>query len=296
MRYFVTGASGWIGSAVVPELLKAGHQVTGLARSDAAAETVAARGAQVRRGELGDLDVLRAGASASDGVIHLGFIHDFSRMAAAAETDRAAINAIGSALEGTGRPFLIASGVVGLADGRPVTERDMPDANGNPRMANAAITLSYAERGVRPVVVRFAPSVHGEGDHGFLSVLVGVARERGFSAYVGDGSNRWPAVHCLDAGRLVRLAVERAPAGTNVHAVAEEGVPTRDIAEAIGRGLGLPVKSVSAEEADEHFGWIGRFFGADVPASNAATRKLFDWHPAQPGIIDDLDAGHYFKG
>jgi nucleoside-diphosphate-sugar epimerase len=295
VRIFVTGASGWIGSAVVPELLGAGHQVLGLARSDTAAARVAALGAEVRRGDLGDLDSLRAGAAASDGVVHLGYNHDFSRMAAAAGTDLAAINAIGAELEDTDRPFVVASGTLGLVFGRVATERDVPDPAVHPRIAGILAAMSFGTRGVRVSSVRFAPTVHGPGDSGFVAVLVAIAREKGVSGYVGDGGNRWPAVHRLDAANLVRLAVDGAPAGAALHATAEEGVPARDIAEAIGRGLDLPVVSIPADRAGDHFGWIGRFFGVDSPASSAATRQLLGWNPVHPGLIADLDAGYYFK-
>ncbi|MER7278653.1 SDR family oxidoreductase [Dactylosporangium sp. NPDC000244] len=293
MRIFVTGASGWIGSAVTAELLAAGHQVVGLARSDAAAATVANLGAEVRRGTLDDLDALRAGAADSDGVVHLGYNHDFSRMADAAQTDLAAITALGETLAGSDRPLLIASGVAGLP-GNPVTERDSADPSGHPRMANALAALAFAERGVRTGVIRFAPTVHGDGDYGFVSVLVGVARERGVSAYIGEGGS-WPAVHRLDAAALVRLALDKAPAASVLHAVAEQGVPTKEIAEAIGRGLDLPVKSIPAEEAVAHFGWIGPFFGLDSHASSDYTRELLSWTPTHPGLLADLDAGSYFK-
>jgi nucleoside-diphosphate-sugar epimerase len=294
MRIFVTGATGWIGSAVIPELLNAGHQVLGLARSDTAAASVAALGAEVQPGDLDDLDSLRAGAAACDGVVHLGYSHDFSRMEAAAQTDLAAIKAIGAELEGTDRPFAIASGVLGLVSGRVATERDLPDPGVHPRIAGIQAAMSFATRGVRASSVRFAPTVHGPGDHGFMAVLVGIAREKGFSGYIDDGSNRWAAVHRLDAANLVRLAVDEAPAGAALHATAEEGVPTRAIADAIGRGLNLPVVSIPADQASDHFGWMARFFGVDGPASSSATRQLFGWNPVQPGLIADLDAGHYF--
>jgi nucleoside-diphosphate-sugar epimerase len=294
VRIFVTGASGWIGSAVVPELLTAGYQVVGLARSAAAAESIAALGAEVQRGDLADLDGLRAGAAAADGVVHLGYNHDFSRMEEAARLDAAAVTTFGDVLAGTGKPLLIASGVLGLATGRAATERDTPDPDVHPRSATALAATALASRGVRSVVLRFAPTVHGPGDHGFIAVLTGIAREKGLSAYVEDGRNAWSAVHRLDAGHLVRLAVDAAPAGSAVHVTAEEGVPTRAIAEAIGRGLDLPVVSIPAADAVAHFGWIGRFFGVDARASSAATQELLGWKPAQPGLIDDLDAGHYF--
>jgi nucleoside-diphosphate-sugar epimerase len=295
MRIFVTGASGWIGSAVVTELLRAGHQVLGLARSDNSAATVAALGADVQRGDLDDLDSLRAGAAAAGGVVHLGYNHDFSRMQDAAATDLAAVNALGGALEGRDGPFVVAAGVLGLAFGRVATERDVPDPAIHPRVAGVAAALSYAARGVRVSSVRFAPTVHGAGDHGFIATLVGIAREKGVSAYVGDGANRWPAVHRLDAANLVRLAVDGAPAGSALHATAEDGVPTRAIAEAIGRGLDVPVVSITADEAPEHFGWIGRFFAVDGPASSTETRQLLGWNPTHPTLIEDLEAGYYFK-
>ena len=284
MRYFVTGASGWIGSAVVAQLIEAGHEVVGLARSDASAERVRALGADVHRGELDDLESLVAGAAASDGVVHLGYNHDFSRMGEAAQTDLAAIKAIGGALEGTDRPLLIASGTLGLATGRVATEEDSADPNSHPRIAGAQAALSLADRGVRSIVARFAPTVHGPGDPGFVAVLVAKARETGVAGYVGDGANRWPAVHRLDAARLVRLAVEGAPAGSVVHATAEEGIPTVRIAEAIARALGIETASV----APEHFDWLGPFFAADVPASSARTRALLGWEPREPGLIEDI--------
>ena len=294
MRIFVTGASGWIGSAVVPELQRAGHDVLGLARSDAAAAVISDVGAEVLRGDLDDLDALGKGAGACDGVVHLGYNHDFSRMADAAATDRAAIETMGAALEGRGGPLLIASGVVGLTEGRVATEADDPTAGSHPRSASAEVARSFATRGVRPVIVRFAPTVHGAGDHGFIATLVAIARERGESGFVGDGANRWPAIHRLDAAVLTALALDGAAAGAAVHATAESGIAGRDIAAAIGRGLGVPVRSVAAADATEHFGWLGRFFAADVPASSEVTQRLLDWTPTQPGLLDDLDAGHYF--
>ncbi|GGR02993.1 SDR family oxidoreductase [Deinococcus ruber] len=296
MRVFVTGASGFIGSAVVPELLAAGHQVLGLARSEESAHALVAAGAEVQRGSLADLDSLRSGAEASDGVLHLAYIHDFSQIAAAAQADRQAIAALGGVLEGSGRPLVIASGVLGLATGRVATERDTPDQAIHPRMAAAQATLDLAAHNVRSSVVRLAPTVHGEGDHGFIAVLIGIAREKGVSGYIGDGSNCWPTVHRFDAARLFRLALEQAPAASVLHGVAEEGVPLRAVAEVIGRHLNLPVVSVPPEQAGEHFGWLGMFLGADVPTSNALTRELLNWQPEHPGLLEDLEQGHYFHG
>ncbi|MDC0709075.1 SDR family oxidoreductase [Stigmatella sp. ncwal1] len=287
MRVFVTGASGFIGSAVVPELLGAGHQVVGLARSDAAAQALAAAGAEVHRGSLDDLDSLRAGAAKSDGVIHLAFVHDFSQYEAALRTDTLAIESLGTALEGSDRPFVIASGMLGT------TETDSPRAN-SPRSRSEEMVLALAARRVRTSIVRLPPTVHGKGDHGFVPRLIAIARAKGVAAYVGDGANRWPAVHRLDAARLFQLALERAPAGTRLHAVADEGVPTRDIASVIARRLGVPVVSKSSEEANEHFGFLGRIFSLDVPASAERTREQFGWRPVEPGLIADLDDEHYF--
>jgi nucleoside-diphosphate-sugar epimerase len=300
MRVFVTGASGWIGSAVAPELIGAGHHVVGLARSEASAAALAAAGAEVHRGTIDDLDTLRGAARASDGVIHLAFKHDLvysGNFLAAAEADRRAIEALGDALAGSDRPLVIASGVLGIAAGRVATERDghgsAPDVS--PRMANAELALSFASRSIRSSVVRLSPTVHGAGDNGFLAALVRFARERGVSGYIGDGRNRWTAVHRLDAARLFRLALENAPAEATLHGVAEEGVPIRDIAEVIGRHLDLPVRSISPQEADEHFSWLAGFLGIDSPASSALTRDLLGWQPTHLGIIDDLEEGHYFQ-
>jgi nucleoside-diphosphate-sugar epimerase len=306
MRVFVTGASGWIGSAVVPELIGAGHQVTGLARSDASAAALTAAGAQVHRGTLDDLDSLRSAAAASDGVIHLAFKHDIAFSGGfqdAADADRRAVETFGEALAGSDRPFLIASGTLGLAPGRVGTERDGhgPDTavaamGGGPqtRHATAELVLSLASLGVRSSVVRLPPTNHGDGDNGFMAALVGIARDKGVAGYIGDGSNRWPAVHRLDSAHLFRLALEQAPAGSTLHAVAEEGVPIRAVAEVIGRHLDLPVVSIAPGDAAAHFAWLGAFIGADSPASSTLTRELLGWHPTQPGLIDDLDKGHYF--
>ncbi|MFI2205416.1 SDR family oxidoreductase [Streptomyces sp. NPDC020192] len=300
MRIFVTGASGWIGSAVVPELLDAGHRVVGLARSDASAAALTEAGAEVARGTVDDLGVLREAAAASDGVIHLAFKHDIAfsgDFRGAAEADRRAVDAFGEALAGTDRPFVLASGVAGLAPGRLTTERDLPTLDASPMSVRAATSLAVldlASRGVRSSVVRLSPTCHGEGDNGFMATLIATARARGASGYLGDGTNRWPAVHRLDAARLFRLAVEKAPAGSVLHGVAEEGVALSEVAEVIGRHLGVPVTSVAPEAATEHFGWMGGFVGLDVPVSSALTRDLLDWQPTHPGLLDDLDKGHYF--
>ncbi|OHU31468.1 3-beta hydroxysteroid dehydrogenase [Mycobacteroides franklinii] len=291
MRVFVTGASGFVGSAVVRELIDFGHQVTGLARTDSSAVKLAAAGAQVHRCSLGDLDSLRAGAAAADGVAHLAFVHDFENYVEAANIDRSAIAAIGEVLAGTGRPFVVTSGLAGFGLGRPLTEEDAA-APESPRVSEEALVL--ADRGVRVSAVRLAPSVHGEGDHGFVPRLIEIARAKGVSAYPGDGSNRWPAVHRLDAAQLFRLALENAPAGARLHGVAEGGIPVRDIAEVIGRHLGLPVESVPVEQAFDHFGWLGGFFALDLPASSTLTQERLDWHPVHPGLIADLEKGHYF--
>jgi nucleoside-diphosphate-sugar epimerase len=293
MRVFVTGAAGWIGSAVVPELLEAGHEVIGLARSEANAAALTQLGATVHRGSLEDPESLRAGAQASDGVVHLAYIHDFSRYEDAAAADLTAIQAMGAVLEGSDRPLLIASGMLGLSSAVVATERDAPEGSSNPRVASARAALDLAERGVRSCVVRFAPTVHGPGDRGFTATLTNIARDKAVAAYIDDGRSRWPAVHRLDAAHLVRLAVDDAPAGSIIHAVAEEGVPTRAIAEAIGRSLDLPVASIQAAQATEHFGFLGRFFGTDCPASNDLTRELLGWKPTHPGLIADIEAGHY---
>lgn len=297
MRVFVTGASGWIGSAVVPELIAAGHEVIGLARSDASADALAAAGATVQRGSLDDLDSLRTGAAAADGVIHLAFKHDFSNYAESGRTERAAVAALADTLVGTDRPFLFASGVALVSPGQLATENiassfSGPDA---PRGGGENFAFEYTDRGVRTVSLRFAPTVHGEGDHGFMAEIARVAREKGVSAYVGDGSNRWPAVHISDVARMIVLALEKAPAGSVVHGVGEEGISAREIAEVIGRKLDIPVESVAADDAAAHFGWIGAFFALDIPASSARTQELLDWTPTHQGLVADLEAGYYTR-
>jgi nucleoside-diphosphate-sugar epimerase len=306
MRIFVTGASGWIGSAVVPELIGAGHQVVGLARSDASAAALTAAGAEVHRGSLDDLDGLRDAAAASDGVIHLAFKHDLAfsgDFQGAADADRRAVETLGEALAGSEKPLLIASGLLGVTPGHVATEQDghgshaaLAAFGGGPqaRWETAEFTLSLASRGVRSSVVRLPPTNHGDGDNGFIATLIGIAREKGVSGYIGDGTNRWPAVHRLDSAHLFRLALEEALAGTTLHAAAEEGVPVREIAEVIGRHLDLPVVSISPEGAGEHFTWMAGFLGLDAPASSAWTQELLGWQPTQPGLINDLDQGHYF--
>jgi nucleoside-diphosphate-sugar epimerase len=299
MRVFVTGASGHIGSLVVPELLAAGHQVVGLARSDASAAKLEAAGAEPHPGDLEDLSSLRQGALASDGVIHLAFGHDFSDYGRAGEVDLRAIQALGEALEGTSKPLVVTSGtaVGGTRPGIPLTEEDAgdPDGPGGPRVRSEHVAIALAERGVRSSVVRLPPTVHGPTDlHGFVPQLIGIARSRGVSGYVGDGSNRWPAVHNVDAATLFRLALEDAPPGSRLHAVGDEGVPFREIAEAIARNLGLPTASVGPEGAVEHFGWLGDLVSLDIPASGEATQRRFGWKPEHLGLIADLDEGHYF--
>src|SRR5882672_6857716 len=294
MRVFVTGATGFIGSAIVQELVGAGHQVLGLARSDAAARSLTTAGAWVHRGSLDDLESLTRGAAASDGVIHAGFNHDFANYTAAANTDRHAIEVLGTALAGSDRPLIVTSGtLLAQRQGPLATEQDAHNPNFPRKSEEAALALTA--HGVRTSVLRLPPSVHGNGDHGFVPQLISIAREKRVSAYMADGLNRWPAVHRLDAAHLYRLVLEKGIAEATYHGVADEGIPTREIAEAIGRGLNVPVVSKSREAAADHFGWIAPFFGMDGPASSAQTQERLGWRPVQPGLIADLDAEHYFE-
>jgi nucleoside-diphosphate-sugar epimerase len=295
MRVFVTGASGWIGFATVDELVAAGHDVVGLARSDASAASLDAKGATVLRGDLDDLDSLRRGAADSEAVVHLANKHDWSNPVETARTERAAVEALAETLVGTDRPFAVASGVAGLTKGRPATEADPSTAVGpdSPRGGTENLALDYVDRGVRSIALRFAPTTHGMRDHGFVAAITDAARRQGASGYVGDGTQAWAAVHVADAARLIRLGLEQAPAGTVLHAVAEEAVPTREIAEAIGRSLGLSTTSVDPEDAVEHFGFIGRFFALDLPASSARTQELLGWTPTGPTLLEDIAAGAY---
>jgi nucleoside-diphosphate-sugar epimerase len=294
MRIFVTGASGFIGSAVVPELINAGHQVIGLTRSDAGAQSLIAAGAEVHRGNLEDPESLRSGAAKSDGVIHLAFDHDFSNFVAICEKDRRAIEALGDALVGSDRPLVITSGT-GMGNavpGQPATEDHFDPNHPNPRKSSELAGASVAARGVNVSVVRL-PQVHDTVKQGLITYAVAVAREKGISAYIGDGLNRWPAAHVLDTARLYRLALEKREAGARYHAVAEEGVSVRDIAEVVGRGLKVPVVALSPDEAAAHFGWLAPFAGWDMPASSTQTKKQLGWHPTGPGLIADLEQMRY---
>ena len=295
MKIFVTGATGFVGSAVVQELLSAGHEVLGLARSAEAAKLLTNAGAQVHRGDLEDLESLKSGAAATDGVIHTGFIHDFSRFKEVCEVDRHAVIALGEALAGTNRPLIVTSGTALVAHGGLAVETDARSADSpNPRATEQAAD-TVAALGVRVAVVRLPPSTHGEGDHGFVPMLAGIARQKGLSAYKGEGANRWPAVHRFDAARLYRLAIEKDfEAGTRYHAVAEEGITFKEIATVIGKRLNLPVESKSPEEAAIHFDWFAHFAGIDNPSSGKWTQETLGWIPTQPGLIEDIDQDSYF--
>ena len=297
MHVFVTGASGWIGSAVVDDLLAAGHEVTGLARSDASAKALEAKGVRVRRGDLDDPGSIHAGAEAAQAVIHLANKHDFTNPANSSAAERTAVQTIGDALAGSGRPFLLASGIAGLAADRPSTEADASPFHGpdSPRGGSENLALEFVDRGVRTVSLRFAPTVHGIGDHGFIAVIAAIAREKGVSGYPGDGTNRWAAVHRSDAARLVTLALEKAPAGSRLHVTAEEGVTTREIAEALGRALNLPVASIPQDMVQDHFGWMSRYISMNGAATSTVTQELLGWTPTGPTLVADIDAGGYSK-
>jgi nucleoside-diphosphate-sugar epimerase len=305
LRIFVTGASGWIGSAVVPELLGAGHEVVGLARSEASALRLKEAGATVQRGDVDDPQGLAKAADDAEGVIHLAFQHEIAfggNFAAAAVADRRAVEAMGAALADSDRPFVLASGLLGLATGRVATENDGlvagPEVSNSPaglRSATGLLTLSLRGTGVRSSVLRLPPTVHGDGDHGFIATFVDIARQSGMAGYVGDGSNRWPAVHVSDAARLARLAVEAVPAGSVLHAVGDEGVPFREIAAAMGDRLGVPTGSLTPADAAEHFSFLGHFAGLDSPATAAVTREMLGWEPTGPSLLDDLEQDHYYR-
>jgi nucleoside-diphosphate-sugar epimerase len=295
MRVFVTGATGWVGSAVTNDLIAAGHQVLGLTRSEQGAQALAKAGAEIHRGDLSDLASLRAGAAQADGIVHTAFNHDFANFQASCDEDQRAIEALGAAIEGTTKPLLVSSGVALLTPGRVCTEADTQPADSHfPRKSEVAVR-ALAARGINATAIRLAPSVHGHGDQGFMSIVIAAAREKGVSAYIGEGQNRWPGVHRLDAARVYRLALEHNGAHGPFHAVAEEGIPFRAIADIIGRRLNIPVVSISPEEAGAHFGWFAMFAGIDAPASSARTRATLGWEPTHPGLLADIDHPAYFK-
>lgn len=297
MRIFVTGATGFVGSAVVKELIGAGHEVIGLARSDAAVKSLMAAGAQVHKGDLEDFESLRKGAAKADGVIHTAFNHDFSKFKDSCETDRRVIELFGTVLAGSERPLIVTSALGILPQGHLATEETLPVSGtaAHLRAASEEAAMMTAKNGVKAAVIRLAPTVHGEGDHNFMLMLIRLAKEKGISVYIGEGSNCWPAVHRLDAARLYRLVLEKGGAGSRYHAVAEEGIPFREIAAVIGRQLNLPVVSITPEEAVNHFGWFVNFAAMDIPALSQLTREELAWQPAQIGLIQDMSLPHYFK-
>ncbi len=296
MRVFLTGATGFIGSAITQELLRNGHQVLGLARSEVAAQSLISAGAQVHRGDLNDIDSLRRGASDCDGVIHTGFIHDFTRFKEVCEVDRHAIEALGAALKGSNRPLIVTSGTALVSPGRVATEtmKAALNADSHPRVESEIITSALSQHGIRVSVVRLSPSVHGTGDHGFVPMLINLAQEKGVSAYIGDGENSWTAVHRFDAALLYRLALEKGAENATYHGVAEQSIAFRDIAGAIGKHLNLPVVSMTPEDAAQHFGWFSAFTGLDCPASSTLTRTALDWNPVQAGLLADMAYADYF--
>lgn len=295
MRVFVTGASGFVGSAVVKELLAAGHQVLGLARSAASAAAVTAAGAEVLEGSLEDLDILQKGARETDGIIHTGFIHDFSNFLASCEVDRRAIEAMGQVLAGTNKPLVVTSGIGLLAPGGAPRTEDSDAISASPRAGSEVATLALAKQGVRATIVRLPPTVHDAGDHGFIPIIINADRQHGVAAYIGDGTNRWPAVHRLDAARAFRLALEKGTAGARYHAIAEDGIPTRQIAETIGQELGLPVVSQSKEEAGAHFGFMSHFFSLDIAATSLQTQEQLGWTYNGLGLLEDMKANYFGK-
>ena len=298
MRVFVTGATGFIGSAIVQELLKAGHQVLGLARSDASAKALADAGGEVFRGNLEDTDSLRKAAAAADGVIHTAFIHDFSTFEASANIDRQAIATIIDVLKGTNKPLVTTSGMLGLSPGKVATEDTDAAGSGvtSTRLATEALVLEAAAKGVRSSIIRLPPSVHGDGDHGFVPFIIAMARQHEVSPYIGDGQNRWPSVHRLDAANLFRLALEKGAAGSRFHGIGDTGIPTKEIATVIGQQLNVPVKSFTPEEAAPHFTWMSYLFALDAPATCEKTTAQLGWKPTHVGLIEDLEKGTYFKG
>ena len=296
MRVFVTGATGFVGSAVVQALLQAGHQVLGLARSEASAQALTDAGADVHRGSIEDLQSLASGAAQADGVIHTAFIHDFSQFLENCEKDRLAIGALGAALKGTDKPLIVTSGTALVSNGHLATENDLPDPQGqNPRIASDQAAAALAEQGVHVSLVRLPPSVHGAGDHGFVPMIIAMAREKGESAYIGAGQNLWPAVHRLDAARVFVLALEKGASNAIYHANSEQGVPFREIATLIGKHLNLPVVSKNAQEAGEHFGWFTHFASLNNPTSSQITREVLGWKPEHQDLLTDIDTAGYFK-